>query len=337
MRTDIHRPSAINPSEYSYVGLEHIKIESIGDCFAAQAHRETIRLHMERTGGTYASHQHGGNCMVCGAWCIYTVLFHHVPTNTYVRTGFDCADKMGFSDEGGFNAFRKAIHDATKAHAGKRKAAAVLAEAGLDECWAIYCNGGAVFTHPEFEMVLGTMRYRKNGLLLSREDDNRYWKEMNEYSRNHKEEHTIWDIVGKLIKYGNISEPQTNFLRNLLTRIQERPARLALRQAEAEKAEDCPDGRVVITGLVISLREEDTPYGLAIKILVKDDRGFKVWGSRPRAIENKVTGEWGGNAEVGDRVSFKATVTRSQNDPKFGFGKRPEPISLEKKQVPVEV
>lgn len=335
MRTDIHRPSAINPSEYSYVGLEHIKIESIGDCFAAQHHRQRINLHMERTGGTYATHEHGGNCMVCGAWCIYTVLFHHVPTNTYVRTGFDCADKMGYSDGGALSAFRRAIGDATKAHAGKRKAAAVLAEAGLDECWAIYCNGGAPFKHPTMEMVLGNLRYKSDGMFCTEADCDLWCKANREHLYLHKQEETIHEMVGKLVKYGSISEKQVNFLRTLLQRIQERPARLALRAAEEAKAEDCPEGRVVITGLVLSLRVEDSQYGTVIKILVKDGRGFKVWGSRPRAIW--VGGETEGNAEVGDRVSFKATVTRSPDDPKFGFAKRPEPISLEKKQVPVEV
>src|SRR3954467_8647095 len=100
-RTDTHRPSAIIPSEYTWVAQEVAPIFGLGDCHFILAERERIRAHMDRTGGTYAGHAHGGNCMVCGnANAIYTILFYHEPTNSYVRMGERCAMKcdMGIDD-----------------------------------------------------------------------------------------------------------------------------------------------------------------------------------------------------------------------------------------------
>ena len=90
--------------------------------------------------------------------------------------------------------------------------------------------------------------------------------------------------------------------------------REATRQAEHAAAEDVPEGRVEIAGVIVSTRVDDGFYGRVIKMLVRDDRGFKLWGTLPASLED---------AETGSHVSFTATVTPSDDDPKFGFFKRP--------------
>ena len=93
-RSDVHRPSALNPEDYEFVGQEVSKFEGIESCEFILREREAIRAHMAKTGGNYSGHEHGGNCMVCGSPnAIYTVLFYHQKTNTYVRMGQDCAMK----------------------------------------------------------------------------------------------------------------------------------------------------------------------------------------------------------------------------------------------------
>src|SRR5580693_2680404 len=97
-RQDTHRPSAIKPEEYQYVAMEYLKVEDLGSALMLQAEREKIREHFARTKGTYSSHTHGGNCMCCGSPnALYTILFYHQPTNTYIRLGQDCAQKMQMS------------------------------------------------------------------------------------------------------------------------------------------------------------------------------------------------------------------------------------------------
>jgi hypothetical protein len=307
-RTDIHRPAVIRPDEYQFVSMEFIKIgaggDVLADCGYLNACRERIAAHMKMTGGTYAGHEHGGNCMVCGASAIYTALFYHAATNSYVRTGQDCAEKLGLGAD--WDAFRKAVTNAREAHAGKRKAILTLEDAGLSRCWDIYTNPPR-FDQPAVVGDPGDPGYDEAA-------SDAYWAALRAFERAHNQERIIADIVGKLIKYGSISPAQIGFLGKLLAQIDERPAREAKRAAEAEAAAPCPAGRLALEGVVLSVRvDEDGPYGPTTKILLKHDTGFKVWGSLPS----------GTHAEQGHRIAFRATVKASDKDPKFGFFSRP--------------
>lgn len=71
---------------------------------------------------------------------------------------------------------------------------------------------------------------------------------------------------------------------------------------------------VEITGEVLSVKEKETMYGWQWKMLIRDDRGFKVWGTLPSALND---------AERGTRVTFIANVEKSKDDDTFGFFKRP--------------
>lgn len=160
MRTDIHRPSAIIPADYHYVGVESAKMEPGDDFTWLIAERIRIRAHMERTGGTYSHHQHGGNCHVCGAHCIYSVLFHHEPTNSYIRTGMDCAEKLDMCD---CSSFRREIRSALEQNAGKRKAKAILEQHGLSRAWEIATFGDLPRKEEKIisEMVAGLIKWGK--------------------------------------------------------------------------------------------------------------------------------------------------------------------------------
>lgn len=135
LRYDEHRPSVIVPEDYDYVACECIKIEDIGNAEFIRAERERIRRHMEKTGGTYSNHAHGGNCHICGSVnAIYTTLFWHKPTNTYIRCGTDCAEKLGSYE---FALFRKNVLNALANKAGKAKALVILSDKGLEQAFAI--------------------------------------------------------------------------------------------------------------------------------------------------------------------------------------------------------
>lgn len=291
-RNDIHAPSKIEPSDYTFVGLEHQKMDSIGDCYAVKAEREIILAHMKSTGGTYSSHQHGGNCHICGAHCIYTALYYHAKTNVYIRTGMDCAEKMDMADAGRFRSFRAGVKSAMEAMAGKRKAKFILEEHGLGQCWDVYESQ----YQPSDKFPVVTTR----------------------------------DIVGKLIKYGSISEKQVEFLKRLLKEINNAPAIEAQRQAEKDAAENAPEGRKTFQAEVISTKVVYSQYGEQIKMLAKAiNGGWKVWCTVPSALSivDVVTGEDGGRIQRGlvrgDVIEVTATLTPSKDDPKFCFGSRP--------------
>lgn len=125
------------------------------------------------------------------------------------------------------------------------------------------------------------------------------------------EEVTISDIVSKLVKYGSISDKQVAFIEKLLAKIPQREIVAAQRETEKAAAADCPTGRVEIKGTVLGLKVVETDFGTSTKILVQAETGYKVWGSRFD------------NVEKGAAVHFVASVQPSNDDPKFGFFKRP--------------
>lgn len=337
-RTDIHCPKNIVPADYTFVGLMHQKIDSLGMVYAVLAERARIEAHMKQTGGTYSKHQHGGNCHICGAACIYTALFYHAKTNSYIRTGMDCAEKLDMGDRSRFKVFRDAINAARHHQTGKKKAEGVLLAKGLEAAWKIYAEANdpqdtllrAIMEQPhsaELRLVyadyLEEQGEGEKARFYRRTADN--WG-AETYSAHTLpfEERTIADIVGKLVQYGSISEKQESFVRSLLIKIADRPNAERLRQErEAAKAflPDVPEGRQTFRGVVVKVDYKENNFGgyrgqfeTVKKITVKSEAGWLVWGTCPSGAAD---------AEKGDTVEMTATLERGGRDPKFGFMKRP--------------
>jgi len=127
-----------------------------------------------------------------------------------------------------------------------------------------------------------------------------------------KAEAILVDVVGKLIKYGSISDAQVGLIRRLMDQITRAPQIAAERAAETAAAAPCPNGRVVIRGEVLSVKFNQGAFNQT-KVLVKSAEGWKVWGTMPKGL----------NAERGATVEFTATVSPKADDPKFGFFSRP--------------
>lgn len=107
--------------------------------------------------------------------------------------------------------------------------------------------------------------------------------------------------------------------RGYLTAAQaEAVVRIAAEQASEPEPSPVVEGRIRVTGTVRSTKWVDNAYGGSLKMLVVDDRGFKVWGSVPSAL----------SVERGDRVAFTATVKASDDDETFGFYSRPAKAAL---------
>ena len=95
----------------------------------------------------------------------------------------------------------------------------------------------------------------------------------------------------------------------------------AARDKAHEKGEDVTEGRQVINGTVLALKNQESDWGSVLKMLVQDDKGFRVWGSVPSSLDC--------NRE--DHITFTATVTPSDKDSKFGFFKRPTKAAVNEK------
>jgi hypothetical protein len=99
----------------------------------------------------------------------------------------------------------------------------------------------------------------------------------------------------------------------------------AQRQAEHLAAEPIIEGKQVILGNVLTVREQNSDWGWTIKMLVKDDRGFKLWGSVASSILDQCDSL---ESLKGQRVTFTATLKASDDDDKFGFFKRPTKAAI---------
>lgn len=132
-----------------------------------------------------------------------------------------------------------------------------------------------------------------------------------------------------LHEWGRLTESQEAAVRKVMTREEKREAE---RAAEREAAADCPEGRVEVAGVVISTDIRESAFGSQWKMLVRDDSGFKIWGSIPSKLHEPAeeNGQWITGQEMkGKRISFTAAITPSKDDQKFGFFKRPTKAKLE--------
>lgn len=296
-RNDAHRPSAINPAEYEFVACDYYGSKLEGEGFLMD--RQAFQAHMKATGAKYAEQENNGTCYICGARALYVAKYHHLPTNSYIVTGMDCAEKLGIGEPGAFKTFRKRIKEGMELGRRHRRAEVTLGEHGLADAWTVWMAGTQSKDRPA------------------------------------REESTIIDIVGKLIRYKDISPGQINYLRSLLARIANRPVVEAQRAAEHAAAQPVPqtDARVKVVGKIVSTKMVDGMYGVVTKMLVQTDAGYKVFGTVPAHFMNEVS-KTGEHCLRGFRVEFEARLERSNNDEKFGFFSRPtKPAILERAPV----
>ena len=273
-RQDVHRPSVVVPADYEFVAYTYLKVDEVGPEFL-MAERMRLRDHMDRTGGRYSQHEHGGSCHLCGAHALYMAAFYHPKSNAYVKVGLECAEKLDL-DPGEGELFRAKVKNAREAQAGKKKAQALLADWGVPEAWA--------------------MVYEPT-------------------DQPDRDRMTMADMLDRLVRYGNLSDKQVNFLKVLVQRAKDKPARQAAQKMEADAAKPVPvsDKRWKVVGEVVSVKKVDTAFGTFLKMLVKNADGWKVWGTVPSDLV----------AERGATVEFMARVEPSKDDPKFGFFSRP--------------
>ncbi len=130
------------------------------------------------------------------------------------------------------------------------------------------------------------------------------------------------DLATKLWRFGSLSEAQVAAVRKGIERE-------TAREAEKAAAGPLAEGEYEITGEIVSTKWQESKFGTTKKMLVKLDDGNKVFGTFPSKL---------GDADKGSRVTFTATVERSEDDEHFGFFKSPKQARLaEEPLLPREV
>jgi hypothetical protein len=295
-RTDIHRPSSVDfdPESYTVYGY--------ADFHEEDGHRPVqIISRLVSEGWSFSNAPHPtGQCSHCGAHLRYAALMGHEPTKTLLWVGETCLDNRFELTAAEFQAMRKAATLNRERTAKADKIAAIVAEHPT-LVWASYAyNIGQAGGVAEFDADWNAYT-TKRGTTFE------------EKARCGWEISTLGDIWYKVTRYAEVSEKQVAFVGRLVEKLTEKAEQLVEREAEAEQAAPVVPGRYVIEGEVVSTKWVDNDFGGSLKMLVKHDTGWKVWGTVPSSIDpNK-----------GDRVRFTAAVEPSNDDKSFGFFKRP--------------
>lgn len=246
-------------------------------------------LEVSRKLGQSQLDRHCHQCHHCGAHIRYFAVLEYKPTGEYIAVGETCLERFEMTSNE-FHALRKAAElDRQK----QRIKTAIMDFTCANPDLAFMADSTGETT-PEAS----------------------------------QENSFIADVARKLRIYGELSERQIDAVRNSLVRDQQFAARKAAEAASPKVLIPVVEGKQTITGEVLTVKWQDSDFGGSLKMLVKDDRGFKVWGTVPRSLDysarNHETNEFiETKAARGDRVAFSATVEAKAGEVGFGFFKRP--------------
>ena len=291
-RTDIHRPSSpdFDPEAYDCWGVFDNSPGVWGvDQIRARVDLVNVLIKDGYKFGHGSSHQ----CGHCGAAIRYCALMVHKGAKEFIFIGETCLYGRFSMLKGEFQTLRRTAKLNAQLEAKAERIAQIYEDHPL-LVWLSYWDN--VFD----AAGSGSDRaFWSNGFLNS--------------------------IAWKLEQYGELSERQIAAAeRTIIEDTQKMDAKAAQKAAEAaEPKTEAPEGRVTVTGEVVSVKSyEDNYYGhitITVKMLVKDDQGFKVWSTVPNSLFNSERN----GVEKGDRVTFTATLIKSADDPYFAKAKRP--------------
>jgi hypothetical protein len=304
-RTDVHRPSALDPEAYEYQaagdygspsGSEPADLRELNNAIA----------RLEDAGYTMADHQVEGSCGHCGAHHRFVALVAREDIHEMLLVGEQCLSNRFDSglSHARFQELRKAaqlnrertrIDARVAAFVEAHPVAAWLSYVGnIDEPGTVYLPFDEFEGYAHVDEAASTYVSKVTGT----------WKQFD----------ILRDLGDKLRRYAELSDKQVALVDRLLTQVSERYEAHLEREATKADVPAAPEGRVAFEGEVVSVKFYDNDFGGTTKILVVTDAGWKAFVARPAAI-------W--EAEKGDRVALTATLERSATDHTFAKGSRP--------------
>jgi len=319
-RTDEHRPSAIRPEDYDYVisydtqppiftpplGVVTPEVQAmaaaIHERWFEQFEQQVLNPLRASEATVYGS---PNKCDHCGANLRYGNLWRHRPTGGVIVTGNICAEEtMSVPDRARLEQKRL------------REAAASARMREADSKYAREQREVAERRYPEAVAILNAALTE----IASVRAHNEQIPPGNPNEREIEINYIVHDIAERFGRKGYLSEKQAALVLRLTQQEQERDERKAREseQVASGEIELCPTGKITVTGTVCSAYRKDTAYGSRHVMTVRDDRGFKVWGSVPQHL----------NPNNGDKIRFNASVERSDRDDTFGFFKRPTKATI---------
>jgi len=130
----------------------------------------------------------------------------------------------------------------------------------------------------------------------------------------------LTSLLTQIQSHGHLSERQLAALDRAWAGKDRRAAWKAQKAAEtaelAKRGVKAPEGRVTVEGTVVSIKVHQGLHGEVAKFVVKTDEGWACWATVPAVLDTPELAR-------GVKVRFVTTLTRSDRDPLFAFGKRP--------------
>lgn len=313
-RTDVHRPAVLDPADYAYVGECDAHVgDEYSFAFDWQRYAElTGQAELagndsrDAEGIRWATVLHAsgeGGCDHCGQRGIrYWTFFLHLPSGEVVQVGGECARVLGAES-------REVA--AQRAEMQRRQVAEeVKAWREADE---------------RHERVFELLMAAQDAAGGTGGGGNEFMD----------------SLYRQLTRKGCLSEKQVEACLRGEERRQQRAEEREERDAHLPAPAAVVTGRIEVTGWLLTTKTQESDYGSTLKMLVMDDRGFKVWGTCPGGIideayemareaglsEGGVVGALRAGMKV--RVRFTATVERSKDDETFGYFKRPTKARIE--------
>ncbi len=216
-----------------------------------------------------------GTCDHCGAHFAYGAAYRNIVTGEHAIVGHICAtNKLNLTAD---EYARKRAGEMMKRARTKAKA----------------------------DMCESRLNNRRRDALKYKSERRYYFAFVNDLAR---------DMRHNFRKYGALSVKQWAFLLKVIAEDIERAEQHAAERANASPIpNELTEGRHTFTGIIRSTKDVENMYGITLKMLFVDDRGFKLFGSVPMSLPYN----------VGDRVQFDAAIDRSNDDDTFGFFNRP--------------
>ena len=184
-----------------------------------------------------------------------------------------------------------------------------------------------------FELTKNEFKHLRESQRLNREratraeraakflDENPAVRELVEFAKSDSENLYAAGFLTSLLfqfeRDGFLSEKQVNAIRPAIER--ERKSRQISQERETARLQllnegvQAPEGRITFEGTVLGFKVQESDFGSVEKVILKSAAGWSVYVTMPANI----------SANKGDVIRLTATLTPSQDDPLFAFGKRP--------------
>lgn len=295
MNTTIERRDAHSPKNLITEDYEFLYAADLKEPWAKHLDREFIAL-LNNVDPTNPHPEHS-RCSHCGAVLRYTAWLRHIPTGYTITVGEQCLGNRFGRATAEFQKLRKAAELDRQRQRIKKY---------VEEF---------VESHPEIAFMALHPTYSQ---IQNSSNDGQHFQAYNEAAGPSKDNYFIANVAHKLVNYGELSERQIEACKKSHHIDIENAAKKAAREEEIKNKPEMevPEGKIRITGKIISTKWVEDDFGGSLKMLVEDERGFRVWGTMPSKLQDE-------DISDDDTIAFTATVTRSDDDPTFGFFKRP--------------